>query len=67
MGAAKVKSPRTARCHGAGAAGGQPRDVAGAIVGVLMALWFDWVKNQDMDVVAEFDRAMAHLEDGLPL
>jgi hypothetical protein len=32
-----------------------------------MALWFDWAKNQDMDVVAEFDRAMAHLEAGLPL
>ncbi|MGP3918682.1 TetR family transcriptional regulator [Nonomuraea sp. NBC_00507] len=43
------------------------RDVAGAIVGVLMALWFDWTKNQDMDVLAEFDRAMEHLEAGLPL
>ncbi|MFI9846930.1 hypothetical protein ACIHFD_58635 [Nonomuraea sp. NPDC051941] len=41
------------------------RDVAGAIVGVLMAL--DWAKNQDMDVVAEFDRAMANLKAGLPL
>ncbi|MFC4115945.1 TetR/AcrR family transcriptional regulator [Nonomuraea zeae] len=43
------------------------RNVTGAIVGVLMALWFDWVRDPAMDVRAEFDQAMAHLEAGLPL
>ncbi|MEU6712728.1 TetR family transcriptional regulator [Nonomuraea sp. NPDC046802] len=41
------------------------RNVTGAIVGVIMAVWFDWVKDPDMDAPAEFDRALGHLEDGL--
>lgn len=43
------------------------RNVTGAIVGVMFALWFDWVKDRDMDALAEFDRALEHLEAGLPL
>ncbi|MFG1702203.1 TetR/AcrR family transcriptional regulator [Nonomuraea sp. M3C6] len=43
------------------------RNVTGAIVGVLVALVLDWVRNPDLDPRVEFDRAMAHLEAGLPL
>ncbi|MGW0810013.1 acyl-CoA-like ligand-binding transcription factor [Nonomuraea sp. NPDC002799] len=53
--------------EGRDAADPEIRNVTGAIVGVLMALWFDWVRDPEMDAAAEFDRAMAHLEAGLPL
>jgi AcrR family transcriptional regulator len=43
------------------------RNVTGAITGVMMAVWFDWVKSPEMDGRAELDRALAHLEAGLPL
>ncbi|PZG17975.1 TetR/AcrR family transcriptional regulator [Nonomuraea aridisoli] len=45
----------------------QIRNITGAIAGVLVALWFAWVRTPDMDVLAEADRALAHLESGLPL
>lgn len=56
----------------AGRAGREPgdpeiRNVTGAIIGVIMAVWFDWVKNPDMDGPGELDRALAHLESGLRL
>ncbi|GAA3680459.1 TetR family transcriptional regulator [Nonomuraea antimicrobica] len=43
------------------------RNVTGAIVGVIMGVWLDWVKDPDLDAPAELDRAMTHLEAGLPL
>ncbi|SEF57909.1 DNA-binding transcriptional regulator, AcrR family [Nonomuraea solani] len=41
------------------------RNVTGAISGVMVALWFEWAENPEMDVVEEFDRGLAHLEAGL--
>ncbi|MFC4949352.1 TetR/AcrR family transcriptional regulator [Pseudonocardia sp. GCM10023141] len=43
------------------------RNVTGAIVGVIMAAWFEWVRRPELDGMAEVDRALAHLERGLPL
>lgn len=53
----------------AGRESGDPeiRNITGAIIGVIMAVWFDWVKNPAMDGPAELDRALAHLESGLGL
>ncbi|MDF5752738.1 TetR family transcriptional regulator [Spongiactinospora sp. TRM90649] len=45
----------------------QVRNAAGAIVGVVMAIWFDWVRNPGIDGPAEIDRALLHLEGGLLL
>ncbi|WP_431929415.1 TetR/AcrR family transcriptional regulator [Nonomuraea jabiensis] len=52
-----------------GRAGDDPelRNVTGAIVGVLMAVWLDLVKDPTLDPSAELDQALAHLEAGLPL
>ncbi|MFD1546759.1 TetR/AcrR family transcriptional regulator [Nonomuraea guangzhouensis] len=43
------------------------RNITGAIAGVMIAVWFDWVKNPVMDGPAEVDKALAHLEAGLCL
>ncbi len=47
------------------------RNVAGAIVGVIMAAalpWSDWTEESgSMDLFARIDAALAHLEAGLPL
>ncbi|MER6944669.1 TetR/AcrR family transcriptional regulator [Nonomuraea sp. NPDC000554] len=43
------------------------RNVTGAITGVTVALWLAWSKDPGMDGPAELDRALAHLESGLPL
>ncbi|RJL22844.1 TetR/AcrR family transcriptional regulator [Bailinhaonella thermotolerans] len=43
------------------------RNVTGAIMGVILAMWFDWVKDPSMDAPAELDHALAHLQAGLPL
>ncbi|MFD9949333.1 hypothetical protein [Nonomuraea sp. NPDC059022] len=43
------------------------RNITGAIVGVVVSVWFDWAKDPDMDGPAEIDRALAHLAAGLPL
>ncbi|TDD33865.1 TetR family transcriptional regulator [Nonomuraea terrae] len=43
------------------------RNITGAIAGVLVALWFAWVRDPGMDALAEADQALAHLEAGLPL
>ncbi|MGN9838206.1 TetR/AcrR family transcriptional regulator [Nonomuraea sp. H19] len=45
----------------------QIRNVTGAIAGVMVALWFDWVKDPALDAVGEFDQALAHLDAGLPI
>ncbi|GAA3617223.1 TetR family transcriptional regulator [Nonomuraea rosea] len=43
------------------------RNVTGAIIGVLFAVWFEWVKDPGMDAPAQLDQALEHLEAGLPL
>jgi AcrR family transcriptional regulator len=47
------------------------RNVAGALIGVIMAAtmpWSDWAKETpDSDIFARIDAALAHLEAGLPL
>ncbi|MEV4177319.1 TetR family transcriptional regulator [Nonomuraea sp. NPDC049709] len=43
------------------------RNVTGAIVGLIMGVWVDWVRDPGMDAPAELDRALLHLEAGLPL
>ncbi|MFI6498674.1 TetR/AcrR family transcriptional regulator [Nonomuraea typhae] len=43
------------------------RNMTGAIVGVVVNVWFDWARDPDMDGPAELDRALAHLAAGLPL
>ncbi|MFI6926087.1 TetR/AcrR family transcriptional regulator [Nonomuraea spiralis] len=43
------------------------RNVTGAVTGVMVALWFEWTRNPAMDGPAELDKALAHLEAGLPL
>jgi AcrR family transcriptional regulator len=53
----------------AGRDAGDPeiRNVTGAIVGVIWALWFDWAKDPSKEVAGELDRALAHLGAGLPI
>ncbi|MFI6601309.1 TetR/AcrR family transcriptional regulator [Nonomuraea sp. NPDC050536] len=43
------------------------RNIAGAIAGVVMAVWFDWVRDPDFDGPAELDRALASLDSGFTL
>ena len=46
------------------------RNVAGAVVGVIMAAtmpWSDWVESPSRDMFERIDAALAHLEAGLPL
>lgn len=43
------------------------RNITGAIIGVMMSVWFEWVKNPDMDGPAEVDKALTHLAEGLPV
>ena len=47
------------------------RNLAGAIVGVIMAAtmpWSDWAEETpDADMLDRIDAALAHLEAGLPL
>jgi AcrR family transcriptional regulator len=46
------------------------RNVAGAIVGVIMAAtmpWSDWAEGAGADMLDRIDAGLAHLEAGLPL
>lgn len=49
----------------------EARNIAGAIVGVIMAAttpWTDWAEAKpDADMLGRIDAALAHLEAGLPL
>lgn len=56
-----------ARRAGRPAADPEIRNITGAIAGVMIAVWFDWVKDPEMDGPAEIDKALAHLEEGLRL
>jgi AcrR family transcriptional regulator len=42
------------------------RAFTGAVLGVMLEVMFRWSREPDMDVIAELDRALAHLEAGLP-
>ncbi len=41
--------------------------MAGAILGVVIAAYFATASDRKADMMEEFDKAMAHLEKGLPL
>jgi AcrR family transcriptional regulator len=43
------------------------RNLAGALLGVMMATFLAAVKDPDVDVLGLADQALAHLEAGLPL
>ena len=43
------------------------RNIAGAILGVLISAYFAMAANPEADFLQEMDKAMAHLEAGLPL
>ena len=43
------------------------RNLAGALLGVMMATFLATVKDPDVDVLGLADQALAHLEAGLPL
>jgi AcrR family transcriptional regulator len=43
------------------------RNMAGALLGVLIAAYFATAENPKADFLQEMDKAMAHLEKGLPL
>lgn len=42
------------------------RNFAGALFGVVMAALFDWLEHPEQDLFALMDRALAHLDAGLP-
>jgi AcrR family transcriptional regulator len=42
------------------------RTLSGAVFGVMLEVMFRWAKDPDMDAPAEIDRALAHLDAGLP-
>jgi hypothetical protein len=42
------------------------RTFSGAVFGVMLEVMFRWAHEPDMDLPAEVDRALAHLETGLP-
>lgn len=42
------------------------RTFSGAVFGVMLEVMFQWVREPDMDIVAELDRSLGHLEAGLP-
>ena len=42
------------------------RTFGGAVFGVMLEVMFRWGREPDMDLPAEVDRALAHLEAGLP-
>jgi AcrR family transcriptional regulator len=42
------------------------RTFSGAVFGVMLEVMFRWVGDPGMDTPAELDRALAHLEAGLP-
>jgi AcrR family transcriptional regulator len=43
------------------------RNLSGALLGVWIAVLFDWAARPDVDLLSALDEAMAHLEAGLPL
>jgi AcrR family transcriptional regulator len=43
------------------------RNLAGALLGVMIATFFSAAKNPDVDLLGLADQALAHLEVGLPL
>ncbi|WP_043631769.1 TetR/AcrR family transcriptional regulator [Nonomuraea candida] len=66
-GVARTLQERLARREGRAPDDPEIRNVTGAIMGVILALWFEWVEHPEMDAPARLDEAMAHLEAGLPL
>jgi len=40
--------------------------LAGALMGMAMSLWFAWMENPDMDLVAALDDAFGYIESGFP-
>ena len=43
------------------------RNMAGALLGVFIAAYFATAQDPDSDFIEQLDKAMAHLEKGLPL
>ncbi|TDB98478.1 TetR family transcriptional regulator [Nonomuraea longispora] len=43
------------------------RNAVGAVFGVVTLLWLQWAHDPGLDGPAEIDRALEHLESGLPL
>jgi len=43
------------------------RNLSGALLGVWIAVLFEWAARPDVDLATALDEAMAHLEAGLPL
>ncbi len=43
------------------------RTLAGALLGVMISVMFQWAERPESDLIALLDAAMAHLESGLPL
>ncbi|MEV0620338.1 TetR family transcriptional regulator [Nonomuraea sp. NPDC050404] len=66
-GVARTLQERLAAREGRGADDAEIRNITGAILGVMVAVWFEWVKDREMDAPARLDEALAHLEAGLPL
>lgn len=64
-----IRSVEETFAERAGRVAGDPeiRNITGAILGVMLAAWFDWVRRPELDGMAEMDRALAHLESGLAL
>jgi AcrR family transcriptional regulator len=57
----------TARRVGRDSGDFEVRNLAGAIIGVIMAATTPWSNQPDGDMAARIDAALAHLEAGLPL
>ena len=43
------------------------RNVAGALIGVIMSATMPWAETPSADLFERIDAALAHLEAGLPL
>jgi AcrR family transcriptional regulator len=66
-GVARTLQERLAAREGRAPDDPEVRNVTGAIMGVMVGVWSEWVKDRDMDAPARLDEALAHLEAGLPL
>jgi AcrR family transcriptional regulator len=56
----------TAEREGRTADDAEVRTFGGAVFGVMLEVMFRWAREPDMDVPAEVDRSLSHLEAGLP-
>jgi len=56
----------TAEREGRAPGDAEVRTFGGAVFGVMLEVMFRWAREPDMDLPAEVDRALAHLEAGLP-